>query len=274
MIKNYILVEIDIKDEDINKEIGIINCSEEIIRQTKILQLKDELLENEDEIKKCEIMINDEKIPFNYFHKFKSKGKYNIKYSFINNLNKACFLFGNCDHIHEIDLSNFNTNNVTNMNGMFAGCSSLTNIDLSNFNTNNVTNMEAMFTGCSSLTNIDLSNFNTNNVTNMNGMFTGCSSLTNIDLSNFNTNNVNNMSAMFYGCSSLTNIDLSNFNTNNINNMCGMFYGCSSLTNIHWRPTRASKRDGTARSRPWRAPPSPSFVTQSPIFNPNPQSPY
>ena len=34
---------------------------------------------------------------------------------------------------------------------MFEGCSSLNNINLSNFNTNNVTNMEYMFYGCSSL---------------------------------------------------------------------------------------------------------------------------
>ena len=45
---------------------------------------------------------------------------------------------------------------------MFRGCPSLTNIDLSNFNTNNVTNMSDMIYGCSSLTNMNLSNFNAN----------------------------------------------------------------------------------------------------------------
>ena len=38
------------------------------------------------------------------------------------------------------------------MSCMFYGCSSLTNINLSNFNTNNVTDMGCMFRGCSSLT--------------------------------------------------------------------------------------------------------------------------
>ena len=37
------------------------------------------------------------------------------------------------------------------MNNMFDGCLSLTNINLSNFNTNNVTNMNNMFYGCRSL---------------------------------------------------------------------------------------------------------------------------
>ena len=132
---------------------------------------------NEDEIKKCEIKINNELIPFNYFYKFKSKGKYIIQYTFKNNINKTCFMFDGCSSLTNINLSNFNTNNVTDMGCMFYGCSSLINIDLSNFNTNNVTDMGAMFRECSSLTNIDLSNFNTNNVTNMGCMFFWCDSL-------------------------------------------------------------------------------------------------
>ena len=57
------------------------------------------------------------------------------------------------------------------MDSMFSECSSLTSLNLSNFNTNNVTNMEGMFNKCSSLTSLNLSNFNTNNVINMNYMF-------------------------------------------------------------------------------------------------------
>ena len=37
------------------------------------------------------------------------------------------------------------------MSWMFYGCSSLNSINLSNFNTNNVTDMSCMFDGCSSL---------------------------------------------------------------------------------------------------------------------------
>ena len=50
--------------------------------------------------------------------------------------------------IKKINLSNFNTNNVTNMNSMFYECSSLKELNLNNFNTNNVTNMSGMFGGC------------------------------------------------------------------------------------------------------------------------------
>ena len=41
---------------------------------------------------------------------------------------------------------------------MFSGCKSLTNIGLSNFNTQNVTDMSFMFKECYSLANIYLSN--------------------------------------------------------------------------------------------------------------------
>ena len=61
------------------------------------------------------------------------------------------------------------------MEGMFSICSSLKELNLSNFNTNNVTDMNSMFYGCSSLKELNLSNFNTNNVTNMYEMFHGCS---------------------------------------------------------------------------------------------------
>ena len=192
-IDNYIIAKINIKDEDINKKIKILSSYEESIRANPCKFSENDIYKNEDQIKQCTIKINNEKIPFNYYYKFKSKGEYTIKYSFKNILKSLCFMFEGCELI-------------TNINGMFYGCSSLTNINLSNFNTNNVTDMNGMFAGCSSLTNINLSNFNTNNVTNMYGMFYGCSSLTNINLSNFNTNKVTNMSCMFYGCSSLTNI--------------------------------------------------------------------
>ena len=240
---NYIIAEIYIKEEDINKEIRIINSYEESLRINKYIN-KNLNLNNENEIKNCEIRINNELIPFNYIHKFKSSGKYTIKYSFKNNINNTAYMFYYCELLTNIDLSNFNTNNVTNMESMFWACSALKNINLSNFNTYNITNMESVFNGCSSLKSIDLSNFNTNNVTDMSCMFNWCSSLNSINLSNFNTNNVTNMSSMFDGCSSLNSIDLSNFNTNNVISMSYMFYNCKNLKkeNISIKDENSLKR--------------------------------
>ena len=90
---NYIIAEIIIKDEDVNKDIRILNSHEELLRKHPNSPFKDKIYNNEDEIKKCEIYINDELIPFNYFHKFNIKGKYIIKYIFKNNLINSNFMF-------------------------------------------------------------------------------------------------------------------------------------------------------------------------------------
>ena len=95
---------------------------------------------------------------------------------------------------------------VTNTMLMFNGCSNLTSLDLSNFDTSNVTSMEGMFYNCSSLTELDLSNFDTSNTINMSCMFYNCKNITSIDLSNVDTSNVKDMICMFYNCYNLTTI--------------------------------------------------------------------
>ena len=262
---NIIIAELTIKEEDINKNIRIINSYEEYIREENskneeyIIKYENRY-ENEKEIKdKCKIEINGKIIPFYYYYTFKEKGKYLIKYLFSKNLTKTNYMFCECECISNIDLSNFDTQKVTDMSWMFSDCKSLTNINLSNLNTQNVTDISGMFWGCNSLTTINLSNFNTQsvknmswlfcecnslndvdlskfrtqNVTNINGMFSGCHSIKNLYLSNFKTQNVTDMSWMFCECQSLTDIDLSNFITENVIDMSYMFSGCESLTNVN-----------------------------------------
>ena len=55
------------------------------------------------------------------------------------------YMFYECNSLPRIDLSNFNTQNITNMSYMFYNCNSLKTIDLSNFNAQNVTNMSSVF---------------------------------------------------------------------------------------------------------------------------------
>ena len=175
---NYIIAELNITDDWVNEDIRIINSYEDT-RKIFIIghNIKEEEYKNEEEIKKCQITINDEPIPFNYFHKFKSKGKYIIKYSFKNYLTKMNNMFRDCVLLENIDLSNLNTQKVINMDGMFSGCISLTSVNLSNINTQNVSNMVYMFSGCTSLKSINLSNVSSNNVVNMDYMFQMCLSL-------------------------------------------------------------------------------------------------
>lgn len=133
----------------------------------------------------------------------------------------------------ELDLSNFNTSNVTDMNNMFFNCSSLTELDLSGFNTSNVTSMYGIFFNCSSLTSLDLSNFDTSKITSLNACFQQCSSLENLNLSNFNISKVTSMNNTFRDCKKITNLDLSSFGETNVNSMAFTFYSCTSLETLN-----------------------------------------
>ena len=141
-------------------------------------------------------------------------------------------MFSGMSRLTTLNLSNFDTSQVTYMGGMFDYMFNLTTINLSSFDTSQVTDMGEMFRGMSKLTTLDLSNFDTSKVTDMTEMFSGMSKLTTLDLSNFDTSKVTDMTEMFYGMSSLTTLDLSSFDTSRITSMYYMFYGMSSLTTL------------------------------------------
>lgn len=117
---------------------------------------------------------------------------------------------------------NIKTKGIEDCSSMFDN-SNLASLDLSSFDTSNVTNMSYMFGNCYNLTSLDLSNFNTSNVTDMSGMFSGCSQASSIDLSSFDTSKVTNMNSMFYGCLKLKNLNISNFDFTSVTNYESMF---------------------------------------------------
>ena len=156
----------------------------------------------------------------------------NFDTSKVTNMNS---MFYDMSNLTMLDLSSFNTSKVTDMSGMFAGLLNLTTLNVSHFDTSNVTNMGAMFSFMSNLTTLDLSNFDTSNVTDMSWMFSYMSSLTTLDLSNFDTSQVTDMGYMFSYMSNLTTLDLSNFDTSKVTNMEAMFFDAStsSLTSLN-----------------------------------------
>ena len=119
---------------------------------------------------------------------------------------------------YKLDLSDWDTSNVTSMNNMFSNCHALTNLDVSKFNTSNVTSMNSMFSNCYALTNLDVSGFNTSNVINMNNMFSNCYALTNLDVSGFNTSNVININNMFARTGKINMIDMSKWDLSKLDN--------------------------------------------------------
>ena len=161
------------------------------------------------------------------------------------------YLFFGCKNLSDISaLSNWNTQNVTTMQGMFAGhigdeyptptrvpgCVSLKKLnELKNWNTDNVTNMSYMFSGCTSIDSLQaLANWKTSNVTNMDAMFAGVNRLKNVDeIADWKVSNVATMRGMFAGCTSLENLNgFKKWKTNKNLVISCMFDSCENLTDI------------------------------------------
>ncbi|MCD7865605.1 MAG: BspA family leucine-rich repeat surface protein [Clostridiales bacterium] len=153
-------------------------------------------------------------------------------------------MFDHVISLKTLDVSEFNTQNVTNMESMFqvyyrsaigltAADSSLTSITgLDTLDTSDCTDMTAMFRGCNLLTSIDISNFDTTRVTNFTCMFMNCTSLTSLDLRTFKVGNATDISAMFYNCPSLKSINITGWNTAKVTDMSSIFNGCTALTTV------------------------------------------
>ena len=139
--------------------------------------------------------------------------------------------FGN-SALKQINVSNWDTSNVTNMSNTFSHCELLASVDVSKWNTSKVTNMEGMFVGCNLLASVDVNKWNTSKVTDMASMFSSCGTLRSIDVSKWNTSNVTDISGMFFGCGSLHSVDITGWDTSKVTNMTRLFFNCSSLTTI------------------------------------------
>ena len=144
-------------------------------------------------------------------------------------------MFYNCGNLTSLEgIEEWDTSSVTSMSNMFQNCWSLTSLEgIENWDTSKVTDMANVFRDCKKLTSLDLSSFDTSKATNMTGMFNGCNNLTSLDLSGWDTSKVTNMGGMFQSCKNLTNLEgLENWDTSEVTNMSYMFYNCSDLSSL------------------------------------------
>ena len=109
----------------------------------------------------------------------------------------AADMFYNFRSLNNLDTS-FYTNNTKLMYSMFSYISA-SSLDLSNFDTSNVTDMSGLFQYCSNIVTLDLTSFDTSKTTNMFNMFSNMSSLTTITVSDgFTTKGISTGTSMFY----------------------------------------------------------------------------
>lgn len=167
-------------------------------------------------------------------------------------------MFANDNNLQTIDgIGEWNVSNATDISHMFACinleynfaqpqyCGSLTSLDLSNWDTGKVTDMEAVFWGQKLLTTVgNFSNWDTGNVTNMCYLFAGCEKLQfdNTALANlakWNTSNVTNMRALFANMQKQADLScVQNWDTHNVQDMSSMFLQDAALNNVGNLTTR------------------------------------
>ena len=118
------------------------------------------------------------------------------------------YLLFDLNMVNKLNLTNFDTSNVTSMRIMFQYCRSLTNLDITHFDMSNIygDGIDTMFHECEYLISLDLSNFNIVNITTIGNMFGMCISLTTLNIGNIDFSNVTYSSNLFSNANNLINI--------------------------------------------------------------------
>ena len=134
----------------------------------------------------------------------------------------------------DLDLTTFDVSNGTEAR-YFITYSQVNKIDISNWDTSKMVNLEYMFSYNSQLKEVLLpDNFGSANKS-FYGMFTNCD-LRSIDGTKFNTSSANyqyDFYNMFSGNKNIEEIDISSWDMSNASNVSYMFSGCSSLKRLY-----------------------------------------
>ena len=133
------------------------------------------------------------------------------------------YTFAGLKNVRHLDLHGFDVSKVNNIGAIFSGNPTLVSLNLANWQLDSIHAMDSLFAGMHALTDLNLTGFTTKNVTDMHHMFTECHALTTLDLSSFDTSKVTDMNNMFRDNFALKNLNLSSFNTSNVTNMKEMF---------------------------------------------------
>lgn len=158
------------------------------------------------------------------------------------NASTCSFMFVD-SNVPEIDLTEFDTTNVVDMDYMFleanlGDCLSLVSSTITQantpdrniltLNTEGVISMSGMFKDCK-VKHLDLRNLRTDNVTDFSDMFCSCNDLIDLNVDGFDTSKAKDFHGMFQGCIKLTQLNVKHFNVDNVLHMSCLFSKCLRL---------------------------------------------
>lgn len=162
------------------------------------------------------------------------------------NASTCSFMFVDIN-VSEIDLTEFDTTNIVDMDYMFleadlGDCFSLgspTNAqantpdrNILTLNTEGVTSMSGMFKDCK-IKHLDLNSLRTHNVTDFSDMFCSCNDLIDLNVDGFDTSKAKDFHGMFQGCIKLTQLNVKHFKVDNVLHMSCLFSRCLRLKVIN-----------------------------------------
>ena len=135
----------------------------------------------------------------------------------ISELDDLSDIFTRLNEVEVIDISGWDTSNVTSMDNMFRKCAKLKNIiGIENLDVSKLEDATSMFYCCKNLVELDLTNWNPVSLQHTYEMFSGCSNLKIIEnIENWQLPNIKSVRQMFYKCAKLD-VDLSNWDLTNI----------------------------------------------------------
>lgn len=158
------------------------------------------------------------------------------------NASTCSFMFVDIN-VSEIDLTEFDTTNIVDMDYMFleadlGDCFSLgspinaqantPDRNILTLNTEGVTSMSGMFKDCK-VKHLDLNSLRTHNVTDFSDMFCSCNDLIDLNVDGFDTSKAKDFHGMFQGCIKLTQLNVKHFKVDNVLHMSCLFSKCLRL---------------------------------------------
>ena len=147
------------------------------------------------------VYINDKPI-VNTMHMFNSSKATSIDVSsyFMKNVVQMTYMFNKSEATEIIGISNFGEINAANIGGMFDAMPNLVTLDLTGWDTKNVTNMNVLFRNTPMLTTIYVSDkFVTTNLANSAKLFGGNTNLVGGNGTHFDANHLNKPYAIIDG---------------------------------------------------------------------------
>lgn len=135
---------------------------------------------------------------FSYCFDLQNVNFANLDFSECESFNET---FRYCQYLNDIDVSGLVTSSCTSLHMTFWGCKSITTttLDVTDWDTSQVTDMSGLFSGCSQITTLDLRHFDISQVQTLNELVANCYNLSTIDISTWNLSGID-IRDMFNNC--------------------------------------------------------------------------